>query len=460
MKKILPYLVVFIVATFLGAGVTYVYLKYFVESSEQLRDEDTGVSTGVVLELDSAKEATHLSKVLDTKGVYWQRAFELFWNEVEIEKGQLDWESLDERIEEFNEMEIYAVATIKPFANWDQDACHGKEYEAEFDPKKGGKVKVGKPCDMEAYKDFLAKAVERYDGDGTNDMPGLEIPIKYWEIMNEPSMQGGSTGGMGEELKFFVGTSDEYLEILKASYEVIKESDPSAKVVQGGMAGMQKNFLDFWEPIFDAGGGDYFDIANMHTINTSERREDMFMIKFKKLLEEYDLEDKPIWITEVQFGSLTDKPDDLEKFEILVVKASVFSLALGTDKLYYIENWTHWNNQGNWDKKIDFEEVKKISTHKVYLNLVDKINSFDEIVTIKEEYIEYEHETEGAYSQIGQYKLISDNEVVYVLWGEAEIPSEISGGVVVTDIYGESETMVASDLVLSAAPIFVELYRL
>ena len=29
--------------------------------------------------------------------------------------------------------------------------------------------------------------VERYDGDGVDDMPGLEIPVKHWEIDNEPS---------------------------------------------------------------------------------------------------------------------------------------------------------------------------------------------------------------------------------------------------------------------------------
>lgn len=455
MKKFLVILLVFAGAFLLGIGTTLLYINFFVKESGDIEEEETLKSEKV--SLDTQKETTHLSKVLDTKGAYWLRGFELYWNEVEKEEGELDWYFIDERMEEFNEMEIYPVVTIKPFANWDQDACHGKEYEAEFDPMKGGNVKVGKPCDMEAYRDFLAKAVERYDGDGTNDVPGLAIPVKYWEIMNEPEMQGGSTGGMGEELKFFVGTSEEYLEILKASYEVIKAADPDAKVVQGGMAGMQENFLDFWEPIFDGGGGDYFDIANMHTINTEERREDMFMIKFKKFLEGYELEDKPIWITEVQFGSLTKEPSDLEGLEILIVKASVFSLAQGADKLFYIENWTHWNNEGNWDKKIDFEEVKNMSTHKVYLNLVDKINSFDEVVAIKEDYIEYEHDTEGSHSEIGQYKFVNREEVVYVLWGEAEIPPEISGEVKVTDIYGGSETMDANDLELSDVPIFVEL---
>ena len=453
MKKLGIILVVFIIGALTGAAISFLYLKYFVDKEE----EEPVVITSEVLELDEKKVSTHLSKVLDTKGAYWQRMFEIYWNEVEEVEGTFDWSFVDERIREFNELEIYPLVIIKPFANWDQDACHGEEYEAEFDPRKGGNVKVGKPCDMEAYKNFLAKAVERYDGDGENDMPGIEIPVKYWEVMNEPSMQGGSTGGLGEELKFFVGTSEEYLEILKASFEVIKATDPEAKVVQGGMAGMQQGFLDFWEPIFDSGGGDYFDIANMHSINTGSRREDMFMIKFKRFLERYGLEDKPIWITEVQSGSLTEEPEDIESFEVLMVKSTVFSLALGADKLFYVENWTRWGNDDEWEKEIDPKDVRESSTQKVYLNLIEKVNLFDEVVTVKEDYIEYEHDSEGAYSEVGQYKFVDGDDVVYVLWGEAEIPSEISGQVEVADIYGESETMDASELVLTDEPVFVEL---
>ena len=183
----------------------------------------------------------------------------------------------------------------------------------------------------------MRNLVERYDGDGVDDMPGLTVPVKYWEVINEPSMQGGSAGGMGEELKFFVGTSDEYFDTLKATYEAVKQADPTAKVAHAGMAGMQQNFRDFWDPIFEAGAGDYFDIANIHTINTDKRREDLYMVKFKEYMKQYGLEDKPVWITEVQYGELQGKPTDLVAFEELMVKSTALSLALGADKLIYIE---------------------------------------------------------------------------------------------------------------------------
>jgi len=357
-------------------------------------------------------------------------------------------------------MEVYPLVIVDPFANWDQDSCHPEErYIAEHDPMKGGRIKVGKPCDMNAYVRFLERAVERYDGDGENDMPGLTIPIKYWEIMNEPSMQGGSTGGMGEELKFFVGTPAEYLEILRTSYQTIKRIDPEAKVAHAGMAGVHENFRNFWTPVFEAGGGNYTDIANIHTISTDEQREDLYVIRFKRFIEQFGLEDKPIWITEVQFRELAKRPKDLKGFEVLLAKSSVFALALGADKLFYVENWLHWDDGWGPEPKMEGkkEEELETSTHQAYLNLVEKINDFDRIETIKEEYVENPGDHNGASSQIGQYKFVSGTEAIYVLWGEEALPAEISGKIKVTDIWGESRIIQAKDLVLSNEPVFVEL---
>lgn len=458
-------LVILAITAIVFGSYSFILIEYLSHNKKQLSQEELNqglepkpgqepAERAEVLTLDPQKEKTHLSKVGKTGGVYWVRAFDMFWNEIEKEKENFDWSFPDQRIKEFNYMNIYPLVIVKPFTNWDQEDCHPeKNYIAEFDPMKGGKVKVGKPCDMEAYARFLEKAVERYDGDGNDDMPGLTIPVKYWEIMNEPSMQGGQTGGMGEELKFFVGTPQEYLEILKTSYQVIKKADPDAKVLHAGMAGMQQNFRDFWTPVFSEGGGDYFDIANIHTISTDGRREDLYMIKFKEFLEKYGIKDKPIWITEVQYGSLQKKPANIKDFETLMVKSSVLSLALGADKLFYIENWLHWNGEGKWEY---IEENTESSVHKAYLNLVDKINNFDKVEKIKEELVENKGEPDGYTSRVGQYKFISGSYSFYVLWGRAELPDEIYGKIKITDIYGESKVIEANDLILSDEPLFVE----
>lgn len=432
--KYLNYIIIIILAaSLLLAGCTQ-------QDSSSDQTNDKNVITGPV-ELADEKESTRLTKTSDYVDAYWMRSAWFYWNDVEPEQGEFDWEFADSFITEHLEKTECLLVVIFPFTNWDQDACHGDEYKADYTKEKGGSVKVGAPCDMEAYKSYLTALVERYDGDGVNDMPGLIIPVKYWEICNEPSMQGGVTGGMGEELKFFVGTSEEYIEILKASYETIKEADPDAMVLHAGIAGMDQTFVDFWDPIYAADIGDYFDIANVHTISTDENREDLYMDKYLTFLGKYGLEDKPIWITELQLGSLMDGSYEIENFNSLLVRSSVFSMALGADKLFHIVNWGKGTDPSN----------------DVYDTLVKYLNDFDSIEIINQSYVENEGDYAGLTSVIGQYKVINGDNVVYVLWGESEVPDEISGMIKVTDIYGVSKTIDASELALSDEPVYVEI---
>ena len=267
------------------------------------------------VELDSTKVNSVFTKANEKVDAYWMRSGWFYWNMVEPEKDKFDWEASDHFIIDHLEKAECLLVVIFPYALWDQDTCHGNEYAAHFDKEKGGLMKVGKPCDMQEYKEYLEALVERYDGDGIDDMPSLKIPVKYWEICNEPSMQGQATGGMGEELKFFYGTSEEYAEVLKASYETIKEADPEAMVLHAGIAGMDQTFQDFWDPIYAIDDiGDYFDIANVHTISTTDRREDLFIDKYTKFLSKHGIENKSIWITELQIGDLTDVPKDTTDF--------------------------------------------------------------------------------------------------------------------------------------------------
>src|SRR4030042_3948802 len=233
MKKFY-FLAAFVVIVLITIGGFFTYRNYFSKETQ------TSVAKTKPVTLDSQKEATHLSKVAMAKGVYWMRGAPFIWNEIEKEKGKFSWTTTDDAViggkDNYFTGAVYHIAMIWPYANWDQKTCHsGDRYKATGHLKEAGaELLIGKPCNMARYTDFLTKVVERYDGDGTDDAEGLEIPIKYWEIMNEPEMQGGGIGGAGEELKFFVGTSQEYLSILKASYETIKKADPEAKVAHAG----------------------------------------------------------------------------------------------------------------------------------------------------------------------------------------------------------------------------------
>lgn len=83
------------------------------------------------------------------------------------------------------------------------------------------------------YKDYVSNFVERYDGDGKDDMPGLLYPVLNYEIETEAQHHG-----------YWIGTAQEYASLLKAAYGAVKEANPDAKVILSGFA-----FFD----IFDGG---------------------------------------------------------------------------------------------------------------------------------------------------------------------------------------------------------------
>ncbi|MFC1735846.1 hypothetical protein ACFL1X_06995 [Candidatus Hydrogenedentota bacterium] len=77
----------------------------------------------------------------------------------------------------------------------------------------------------ESWRKGLIEKVERYDGDGIDDMPGLKIPIKYWQFSNEWTWR-------------WKGSQEDFIELWRISYECVKQADPEAKVVLGGMTGI------------------------------------------------------------------------------------------------------------------------------------------------------------------------------------------------------------------------------
>jgi len=85
------------------------------------------------------------------------------------------------------------------------------------------------------------------------------------------------------------------------------------------------------------------------------------------------------------------------------------------------------------------------------------MNDFDKIDIIKQEYTENIGDQDSLTSTIGQYKITKGNEVFYVLWGDAEIPEEISGTIEIIDIYGNSKIDSVDNLILTDTPQYIQL---
>jgi len=358
-------------------------------------------------------------------GVFWQRPHPgpFIWDEIETSSGVFNWDGCDEEVKNSQKYGVNIIATIWPFADWDQNSCHSKISSS------GGLIfeELGdyrqKPCDMNSYQNFITNLVERYDGDGVDDMPGLVVPIKYWEVSNEPSMQSNW-------LVFFNGPAEDYFDILNATYQSIKNADNDAKVVKGGMAGVMDENIEFWEKIFSLGGDSYFDIGNIHSINSDS--DAINGPEYKAFLDQQGI-DKPFWITEVELGSMNQEKDGYLETDMSdsLITNFVQAFASGAEKIFH----------PGIVKSTSKSEPGKENTYNALQTIVDKIDYFDTV----EKLDDY------------QFKFTLENNVVYVLWGENNIPEEITGQVRMTDASGSETVLNITDLSLSDSPVFIEM---
>ena len=156
---------------------------------------------------------------------------------------------------------------------------------------------------MENYKNFLIKLVDRYDGDGKNDMPGLTKPIKHWQIMNEPEFK-----------MFFKGKEEDFVEIFNFSSEIIKSKQKDAVIVMAGAAGMFPENKRYWKSALPK-IKDHFDIAAIHHITPPEGQcdKEFWVDEFSDLLKSLNI-NKPIWVTEAMLGKCRVIPTYINAF--------------------------------------------------------------------------------------------------------------------------------------------------
>ncbi|MDP1853612.1 MAG: hypothetical protein Q8L26_05370 [Candidatus Omnitrophota bacterium] len=200
----------------------------------------------------------------------------------------------------------------------------------------------------EKYLEFVKKAVERYDGDGIDDMPGLKNPIKYWQIENEPAI-------------FYEPRFDwqGFSHIVEITYKVIKENDPEAKIALGGLAGgnLVNNFNDPFYPIFPKQLKDfyfpilknlkdkniYLDIFDIHYYSGDfsnwpnkwddswEDMKDVYNI-IRKNLDANGYKNTKIWITET---ATTEKINGEKAQAASLVKRYIYPLSFGVKKIFW-----------------------------------------------------------------------------------------------------------------------------
>lgn len=180
-------------------------------------------------------------------GARWAR-FNVSWEKIEPQNTtpeNYNWSpKLDQDLALFASHGVHVVLTV----------IHNPSWAAEY---KGGPLYEGMHAEM---AQFMAALVSRYGSSPYN--------VKHWEIYNEPD--NGTQYAADEGWGWFGHQPEEYVKTLQAIYGPIKQADPEAQVLLGGMAydwfeDQGGPFVrDFLDVVLANGGANYFDMLNFH----------------------------------------------------------------------------------------------------------------------------------------------------------------------------------------------------
>jgi hypothetical protein len=142
-----------------------------------------------------------------------------------------------------------------------------------------------------AHKELAYERFARFMGAMATRYPS----VRYWELFNE--MDAGFTDifGNGHADVSLLERGKLYAQMLKLTYPLVKQANPQAWVLVGGMT----DHRDFPRGIYEGGGKPYFDIMNLHTYGVPVTWSFIDRGRtLKEIMRWYGDGDKPLWNTE------------------------------------------------------------------------------------------------------------------------------------------------------------------
>ncbi|MBI3501324.1 MAG: T9SS type A sorting domain-containing protein [Bacteroidetes bacterium] len=377
------------------------------------------------------------------------------WGVIEPVQGTLHYEFIDSTVKVAGLYGVKLLGTVIPLADWSQ-TCNAANSLCNNLYTGGGDYfflnngKAGAICDADTsyFYTFAQNLVERYDGDGVNDMPGLKQPITVWEFHNEPDACVNYS-------------SAKYVRDQDIFYRAMKAACSSCTLINGGWGGLLSDST-FWQAVIP-GCYKELDEGNIHC---NDGR--MFSpFSFKKMFyldaEVFQEQIKSlalnwnIWVTEwgIYSGSPNSLPNRTEEEQAsMYTKIHCWSLANNITNFFYDLKGSSSLNIGsaallqeNIGPKDSLSARLFYYTQKL---LEYKFRTFDSVKV-------FQMDTSVNLPK-GDIRFYKSGSTHYVLWGLSALPSGLSGVKNVTDIYGNITTQNVSSLSipLGSKPIIVE----
>ena len=257
------------------------------------------------------------------------------WQEIETARGTYNWTALDYWIANAQSHHVDALYTFGRTPVW---ASSNPGARCPYDPPAPGPTSGcnAPPQNEQDWKDFVTAVVTHVAG-----------KIKFWELWNEPDVQGP-----------WLGTTAQMVAMANDAYAIIKSINPAAQVLTPStdyeLWGAGTNPLPWptganWLDGYFAAGGTSADIIAFHGYYSTHAEDlpNVILPALQKVLNAHGLASKPIWDTEAgvaasQFSSESDRAAYLAKYYLLH-----WSLGISRYVWYAWDNYlygTLWNS--------------------------------------------------------------------------------------------------------------------
>ncbi len=161
-------------------------------------------------------------------------------------EAEIDFRKTDAWVQRFQRNGFELVWNLVPNADWsfaNNPDCVGEGLAGS------------RECapDMEheqAWFNYVKAVVERYDGDGIDDMEGLQIPIRFYNMQQEIYFSGQGGGDEDEKngIGFWKDNVDNLVRLHMITYNAMREADPTGTVKLIGSGGW---FIDLYSDFPD-----------------------------------------------------------------------------------------------------------------------------------------------------------------------------------------------------------------
>jgi polysaccharide biosynthesis protein PslG len=210
---------------------------------------------------DTQEKIQHALDMMKQAGVGFIR-MDFLWDDIEPSPGEFSFEKYDIIVDMIRDSGISILGILHYNPSWDAQPWN-------------------KAPNIEFYTRYACETVEHF-----------KDRVKYWEIWNEP-----------DEPEYWIPQDDmkTYTKLLKRVYTALKKTDPSCKVLMGGVSNKIPYSL---KRIYENNGKDYFDIVNIHPFGNPDEQEPIKRIyhiykAVRDTMEKYDDSEKRIWFTEI-----------------------------------------------------------------------------------------------------------------------------------------------------------------